>query len=328
LSFVPGAPINGHLPGTAFVPAYDGISHDESRVSSLPSFPPPAPDAQSLRSSSIPAPPSVRQTVNGHHRQVSHGDIEEELFPDEHIAQINIRMQPRFYSGQQMTASFPNATEASSQESGDAKEGANGVDGQEQSGIPSLRGGAGSPQQFAQISHVSVGFPNATPAGDGSSIIYFAKDGQETHLPPPRHGQYDQTYQSLHDVAFQQRQHGVEGALEPLYSFWSDFLVDKFNVGMYQEFKTAATNDLQQGNGSGMSHLVQYYGKLLGGPIPVSERLAADMVNLLREEKGEDRALFHALRTAWRNGATNMKTIKRLGEVLTAEEKAELDKSG
>lgn len=182
--------------------------------------------------------------------------------------------------------------------------------------------------RLQQSSGVSFAFPNATAAGDGNSIIYFAKDGQEAHLPPPQLGQYDQTYQSLHDVAFQQRQLGVEGALEPLYSFWGDFLVDKFNLGMYQEFKTTAISDLQQGNGSGLSHLVRFYGKLLGGPVPVSERLASDMASLLRDEKSGDRAIFHTLRTAWRNGATNMKTIKRLGEVLTAEEKAELDKSG
>src|SRR5262245_3123368 len=97
------------------------------------------------------------------------------------------------------------------------------------------------------------------------SIIYFTKDGQETQLPPPQLGQYDQTYQSLHDVAFQQRQLGVDGALEPLYSFWSDFLVDKFNLGMYQEFKTTALKDLQEGNDGGMKHLVRYYGKLLSG---------------------------------------------------------------
>lgn len=181
--------------------------------------------------------------------------------------------------------------------------------------------------RLGQAHNVPYGFPNATATGDGS-IIYFAKDGQETQLPPPQLGQYDQTYQSLHDVALQQRQLGVEGALEPLYSFWGDFLVDKFNLGMYQEFKTTALNEREQGNDSGMSHLIRYYSKLLAGPIPVSERLASDMVDLLREDKSEDRAVFHALRAAWRNGATNMKTIKRLGDVLTAEEKAELDKSG
>ena len=120
----------------------------------------------------------------------------------------------------------------------------------------------------------------------------------------------------------------MEGALEPLYSFWADFLVDKFNNGMYHEFKTAALSDAQEGSPSGMVHLTRYLSKVLSGAVPVSERLAIDMVALAREEKGNDRPLFQTLRAAWRNGATNMKTIKRLGDQFSAEEKAELDRSG
>jgi hypothetical protein len=175
---------------------------------------------------------------------------------------------------------------------------------------------------------MNFGFPGAMPMTDDNSIVYFTKDGHETQLPPPRFGQYDQTYQSLHDVAFQQKQLGVEGALEPLYAFWTDFLVDRFNVGMYEEFKATAQNEAQEGNGVGMLHLIRYFSKLLAGPIAVSERLANDMVALSREEKAGERVIFQTLRAAWRNGATNMKTIKRLGSCFNAEEKAELDKSG
>lgn len=182
--------------------------------------------------------------------------------------------------------------------------------------------------RLEQFSNMSFGFSHVIPTGDDSSIVYFTKDGFETQLPPPQAGQYDQTYLSLHDVAFQQRLLGVDGALEPVYSFWSDFLVDKFNMGMYEEFKATAINDLQEGSGSGMAHLVRYYGKLLTGPIPISERLAADMVQLSREEKPDARPVFQAMRTALRNGATHMKTIKRLRDALTAEEREELDKSG
>ncbi|EXJ77633.1 hypothetical protein A1O3_09861 [Capronia epimyces CBS 606.96] len=325
VSFVPGAAVDGHVSGGPFVPAFEGVPNEEKHNPSAPAYP----HELNVTSPSNPALASFTPLTNGHNRQGSRADIEDDLFPDEHIPNINIRMQPRFFAGQEMTASFTHIAEAPPHDSpGGPKEDANGLIEPEQSRLPGLRGGAGSPQQLAQSTSLSFGFPNATTTGDGNSIIYFAKDGQETQLPPPLLGQYDQTYQSLHDVAFQQRQLGVEGALEPLYSFWSDFLMDKFNVGMYQEFKSTAVNDVQQGNGGGMAHLVRFYGKLLGGPVPVSERLASDMVALLREDKSKDRAIFHALRTAWRNGATNLKTIKRLRDVLTAEEKADLDKSG
>lgn len=158
--------------------------------------------------------------------------------------------------------------------------------------------------------------------------MYYTRDGHETQLPPPRPGEYDQDYLSVHEAAFEQKQHGVEGALEPLYSFWVDFLVARFNPGMYEEFKTAALGEADDNSPNGILHLIRYYSKLLNGEIAISERIAADMVSIARAYQTNDRVLFQTLRTAWRNGATNMKTIKRLGDHFTAEEKAELDKSG
>jgi hypothetical protein len=171
-----------------------------------------------------------------------------------------------------------------------------------------------------------MGSINASkPAND---IIYFSKEGPATHLGPLQPGQFDQSYVSLKTTAFHQYHMGIAGALEPLYNFWAGFLAGNFNANMYQEFKTTAMNDLRQGNSNGLAYLVRYFNKILSAPLPLSERLASDMVELAREESVASRTIFQALRAAWRNGATNMKTIKRLGDALTAEEKAELDKSG
>ncbi|EXJ58942.1 hypothetical protein A1O7_06373 [Cladophialophora yegresii CBS 114405] len=264
--------------------------------------------------------------VNGHHRQSSRPDIEENVFPDDQIPNVNIRMQPHTLSG--AAPSFPGIARVGSGGSSSGRNEASNVPPEiSQSRLPGLRGGASSPQQLEQFRGMSFDSSNNAPLTE-ESVIYFTKDGHETQLPPPQPGQYDQTYLSLHDVAFQQRQMGIKDALEPLYNFWTDFLVDKFNLGMYQEFKNTAVSDLQEGSDSGMSHLVRYFGKVLSGPVPISERLAEDMVHLSREEQSEKRPVLQAMRAAWRNGATNMKTIKRLGDVLSAEEKAELDKSG
>jgi hypothetical protein len=175
----------------------------------------------------------------------------------------------------------------------------------------------------------NLSFQDSTSSPNGDdNIPYFTKDGHETQLPPPQVGQFDQSYPAFHDIAFQQRQMGVPEALEPLYNFWADFLVDNFNVRLYQEFKDTAISDQQAGNDSGLSYLVRFYGKILSGPVPLSERLAADIVGLSREDGADKRPVLQMMRAAWRNGATNMKTIKRLGDVLTVEEKAELDRSG
>lgn len=145
LSFVPGAPSDEHVSAAPFVPAFETVPGDETRGSSIPAYSPPPPN---VTSPTNPAPASLNHIVNGHHRQASRADIEDDLFPDEQIPNINIRMQPRFYAGQEMTASFSNIVEGSSHEtSGEALSGANGVVEPEQSHISGLRGGASSPQQ-------------------------------------------------------------------------------------------------------------------------------------------------------------------------------------
>lgn len=83
--------------------------------------------------------------------------------------------------------------------------------------------------------------------------------------------------------------------------------------------------EAQEGNSAGLGHLNRYYNKILSGPLPVSERLAKDMVALSREEQGNDRPLFQILRGAWRNGATHLKTIKRLTSEFTVDERKQLD---
>lgn len=135
-------------------------------------------------------------------------------------------------------------------------------------------------------------------------------------------------YLSLRDKAIvqQQTQH-FEGALAVLYPFWSTFLVDNFNLSMYQDFATFAANDVKAGNDNGQTHLLQFYETLLASRAPMSDRVAADVVDAARQETNNDRPLFRKLRAAWRNGATNLKTRKRIGDLLTAEEKAEFDKS-
>ncbi|KIW67537.1 hypothetical protein PV04_06781 [Phialophora macrospora] len=282
--------------------------------------------ASAVRSPPASSTTPLNNIVNGHHRQGSRVDIEDNVFPDDQIPNVNIRMQPHTLSG--AAPSFPGIARVVSGGSSSGRNEASNVPVEiSQSRLPGLRGGAASPQQLEQFHGASFDNSSTIPVAD-ESVIYFTKDGHETQLPPPQPGQYDQTYLSLHDVAFQQRQMGIKDALEPLYNFWTDFLVDKFNLGMYQEFKNTAVSDLQEGNDSGMSHLVRYFGKVLSGPVPISERLAVDMVHLSREEQSDKRPVLQVMRAAWRNGATNMKTIKRLGDVLNTEEKAELDKSG
>ena len=147
-------------------------------------------------------------------------------------------------------------------------------------------------------------------------------------MPGVKPGQYFVTYGELHQSSTQQREQGVEGAMKPMYSFWANFLVDKFNFGMYNEFKSLADADARNGDLIGNQLLLNYYQSALKSPAPLAERVATDLVASLREEKDADRPIFKMLRMAWRDGALNLKSRKRIGDLLQQEEKIEFDKGG
>jgi la-related protein 1 len=165
----------------------------------------------------------------------------------------------------------------------------------------------------------------------GSSIdapAFFTKEGEQSQLRPLNPGEYWTPYLSLREDSLHHREQGVDGAMETLYNFWSSFLVDKFNAGMYQDFKTLAINDLSSGSEDGVQYLMKYYQKALKGSRPLSDAVASDLVSFLRDEPdGKDR-VFKMMRIAWRDGALNLKTRKRIGDHLSDEEKAGFDKGG
>lgn len=261
--------------------------------------------------------------INGHQRQPSRNLQEESMFPDEQIAEINICVKdpPQELKGHE-NASLPGVARVLSHESQQSTEGAAVTI---PSHIASIRGGAANPDQLARLQHVQFGSQSNETS---ESTSFFAKDGRQTSLPPAQPGQYFIPYTIFHENALQDRERGMSGATEPMYTFWETFLVDKFNVGMYEEFKSLASEDSLQGDDAGTQHLLNYYQNVLKSPYPMVERVASDLVAHLRQEEAKVRPVFKMMRLAWRNGALDMKTRKRIADLLTEEEKAEFDKGG
>jgi la-related protein 1 len=134
-------------------------------------------------------------------------------------------------------------------------------------------------------------------------------------------------YESLHDRALEQRLYGdLSATMESLYKFWSHFLVRNFNARMYDEFHALALEDSSQGSNSGINHLIRYYEALLSGQTPLTDRHANDLVQLIQNESDVSRPAFQKLRTAWRNGAFNLKSRKRVDMIITSGLRAELEK--
>jgi la-related protein 1 len=151
---------------------------------------------------------------------------------------------------------------------------------------------------------------------DGAQLIESAQD--DVAWEP---------YDSLHNRALEQRLYGDTGAtMESLYKFWSHFLVRNFNARMYDEFHALALDDSRQGLNSGVNHLIRYYEALLSGQTPLTDRQASDLVQLVQNEADASRPAFQKLRTAWRNGAFNLKSRKRIDLMVTPTLRAELEK--
>ena len=97
---------------------------------------------------------------------------------------------------------------------------------------------------------------------------------------------------------------------------------------MYDEFSLLAYDDMVNRSSTfGMHRLQAYYHKAFISDFPIQDQVAMDYASFVQAEDrdGEYNALSN-LRSAWRNGATNMRNRKKLGDYMNTELKAELDR--
>jgi la-related protein 1 len=87
---------------------------------------------------------------------------------------------------------------------------------------------------------------------------------------------------------------------------------------MYNEFRRFAFEDAaQEISDVGMRNLIKYYGESLSSQATIRERIARHYVDLVKSENPDvGRAAFKQLRSAWRNGALNLKNRKKIGEYI------------
>jgi la-related protein 1 len=116
--------------------------------------------------------------------------------------------------------------------------------------------------------------------------------------------------------------------MDVLYQFWSHFLVRNFNSKMYDEFRSLAFDDLSTRESStGLKNLIRFYDSVLSSNRVISDGVAQDLVDLVKSEsEASERPTFQKLRSAWRNGAFNLKNRKKIDCIIDESLRAELEK--
>jgi la-related protein 1 len=121
----------------------------------------------------------------------------------------------------------------------------------------------------------------------------------------------------------------IDNDMKLLYEFWSHFLVRNFNPHMYQEFRKCAIDDYHnRKNMFGITNLIQYYDEILKSKKKViPDILAKHYVDVVKEEDPlKERIAFTKLRAAWRNGAVEMKSRKKISNLVDNKLREELER--
>lgn len=132
-------------------------------------------------------------------------------------------------------------------------------------------------------------------------VSHYARKSQPDDIDWFKTGYNEETnmithrsYSEVRAQALKQREAGSVGKnndLMTLYKFWSHFLVGKFNASIYQEFKTLALRDADQGQRSGVEYLFMVYERSLKIRGVVGYEVINDFIELVKLDASHGESL-------------------------------------
>ncbi|KAE9376816.1 hypothetical protein N431DRAFT_331921 [Stipitochalara longipes BDJ] len=171
--------------------------------------------------------------------------------------------------------------------------------------------------------------PTKSSTSNGPPVMWVK--GQRQPAPVSEQNS-EELYTTFHSRALKNREASHIGETHPdmklLYEFWSHFLCRNFNLTMYTEFRRYAHEDARDNAMIGLKNLVSYYDEVLNSKKKViPETLARHYVELVKNEEPGNRPAFEKLRAAWRNGALDMKSRKKIDNFVDAKLREELERA-
>jgi len=154
----------------------------------------------------------------------------------------------------------------------------------------------------------------------------------EQDQTPASESRKNEPYHTIRARALRNREMSQPGDVNDdmkiMYHFWAHFLIRNFNPRMYEEFRKYAFDDAARQATFGMNLLITYYDEVLNSKRrTIPEIFAKHYIEVVKaEDPAKDRPAFAKLRAAWRNGALDMKSRKKIDNFVDPVLREELER--
>ncbi|KAJ9663739.1 hypothetical protein H2201_005460 [Coniosporium apollinis] len=324
-NFVPNGTLYQSLNGVT-----SPVSQSNGGTGQLSNGVPPAEPAVAGRRSSTTSGPAF------HPCSPSDLQTETDSFPNEQIEGLTVIVRPAtekappFHSASSRTfsnGSLDGRSIADELSKFDTRRNSSQINGSPTS-LGDEAANASEPNRSPSPGYLSNAIRSNTSSPSTGLQMFWVKDSDRPVNARPENTD-NELYSEIREKALVQRSAAIGKCpydMDVLYQFWAHFLIRNFNTSMYDEFRSLAFEDFQNGSVVGMNNLVRYYGHALTSEIVIRERIARHYVDLVKwENPDQEKPAFKQLRSAWRNGALNMKNRKRISGYVDADLRAALE---